>query len=68
MLYTCYETELVTVIICCFIAAQEKRLDLHRSDLQNPFKINFAAVFELNEIDELKTARNGKNKLKLTQE
>ena len=30
----CYETELVLVTICCFIAAQEKRLDLHRSDLQ----------------------------------
>ena len=55
----CYETELVTVTICCFIAAQEKRLDLYRSDLRNPLKINFSAVFELNKIDELKTARNG---------
>ena len=64
----CYGTELVIVTICCSIAAQEKRLDLHRSDLKNPLKINFAAVFEFNKIDELKTARNGKNKLKLTQE
>ena len=30
----CYGTELVLVTICCFIAAQEKRLGLHRSDLQ----------------------------------
>ena len=45
-----------------------KRLGLHRSDLQNLLKINFSAVFELNKIDELKTIRNGKNKLKLTQE
>ena len=64
----CYGTELVLVTICCFIAAQEKRLDLHRSDLKIPLKIHFAAVFEFNKIDELKTARNGKNKLKLTQE
>ena len=64
----CYGTELVTVTICCFIAAQKKRLDRHRSDLQNPLKIKFAAVFEFNKIDELKTARNGKNKLKITQE
>ena len=34
----------------------------------NPLKMNFAAVFEFNKIDELKTVRNGKNKLKLTQE
>ena len=70
--YRCYGTELVSVTICCFIAAQEKRLDhgldLHRSDLRNPLKLKFAAVFEFNKIDELKTARNGKNKLKLTQE
>ena len=66
--FVCYGTELVIATICCFIAAQEKRSDLHRSDLQNPLKINFAAVFELKKIDELKTARNGKNKLKLTQE
>ena len=64
----CHGTELVTVKICWFIAAQEKRLDLLRSDLQNPLKVNFPAVFELNKIDKLKTARNGKNKLKLTQE
>ena len=64
----CYETELVIVTIWGFIAAQQKRLDLHRSDLQNPLKINFAAVFEFNKIDELKTARNDKTKLKLTQE
>ena len=64
----CCGTELVTVAIWCFIAAQEKRLDLHRSGLQNPLKINFAALFEFNKIDELKTARNGKNKLKLIQE
>ena len=64
----CYGTELVLVTICCFIAAQEKRLDFHRSDLQNTLKINFEAVFEFNKIDKLKTARNGKNKLKLTQE
>ena len=66
--YMCYGTELVTVTICCFIAAQEMRLGLHRSDLHNSLKINFSAVFDLNKIDELKTARNGKNKLKLTKE
>ena len=32
--HVCYGTELVLVTICCFIAAQEKRLGLHRSDLQ----------------------------------
>ena len=64
----CYGTELVIVTIWGFIAAQEKRLDLHCSDLQNPLKINFAAVFEFNKIDELKTAQNDKTELKLTQE
>ena len=47
MFYICYGTELVIVTNCCVIAAQEKRLDLRRSDLKNPLKINFAAVFEL---------------------
>ena len=32
--------------IVVVIAAQEKRFSLHRSDLQNPLKINFSAVFE----------------------
>ena len=62
--YYCYGTELVLVTICCFIAAQEKRLDLHRSDLQNPLKINFAAVFEFNKIDKLK---NGTERQKQTE-
>ena len=62
--HRCYGTELVLVTICCFIAAQEKRLDLHRSDLQNPLKINFAAVFEFNKIDKLK---NGTERQKQTE-
>ena len=60
----CYGTKLVLVTICCFIAAQEKRLDLHRSDLKIPLKINFAAVFEFNKIDELK---NGTERQKQTE-
>ena len=60
----CYGTELVLVTICSFKAVQEKRLDLHRSDLQNPLKINFAAVFEFNKIDKL---RNGTERQKQTE-
>ena len=68
----------VVILSCClkkkkknnllFYNCLRKRLGLHRFDLQNPLKINFSPVFELNKIDNLKTARNGKNKLKLTQE
>ena len=60
----CYGTELVTVTICCFIAAQEKRLGLYRSDLHNQLKINFSAVYELNIIDKLK---NGTERQKQTE-
>ena len=62
--YCCYGTELVLVTICCVIAAQEKRLDLHRSDLKNPLKITLQLSFEFNKIDELK---NGTERQKQTE-